>query len=235
MDMPIARSAAPIGAPPGERRVVLFDFDGVLFRGDAFARLLRGRYARVGWLAAWLLLASPLLLLMAASARGRGQASRWIVAWGLWGLDERRYQELATGFGRTLARDARNFQRDALAALNRHRHAGDRVLVVTGCEHILARAILDELGLPMIELVASRVAPGRFGLRVVVRNIGREKPRQLAGLGITAPWALTYSDSAADLPMLAAAQAAVLVNARSKLARRVERALGREVQRVDWY
>ena len=234
MDMPVAMGTAPGEAPTGERRVVLFDFDGVLFRRDAFARLLRRRYARAGWPLAWLLLASPLLLI-AMSARGRRRAVRWIIAGGLLGLDERRYRALASGFGRALARDARNFRRDALAALNRHRHAGDRVLVVTGCEETLARAILDELGLAMVELVASRVAPGRFGLRVAVRNTGREKPRQLAALGIAAPWALAYSDSAADLPMLAAAQAPVLVNARPKLARRVERALSRDVQRVDWY
>ncbi len=234
MDMPVAAGTAPAEAPPGERRVVLFDFDGVLFRRDAFACLLRQRYVRAGWPLACLLLSSPLLLLMATSARGRRRAVRWIIAWGLLGLDQQRYRDLASGFGRALARDARNFRRSALVALNRHRHAGDRVLVVTGCEETLARAILDELGLAMVELVASRVTPGRFGLRVAMRNTGREKPRQLAGLGIAAPWALAYSDSAADLPMLAAAQAAVLVNARPKLARRVERALGREVQRVDW-
>jgi hypothetical protein len=30
-------------------RVVLFDFDGVLFRGDAYARVMRARDVRDGW------------------------------------------------------------------------------------------------------------------------------------------------------------------------------------------
>ncbi len=96
------------------------------------------------------------------------------------GLDEATYRDGAGELGRAIAYDARNISGAAFAALKAHREWGDRVLVVTGCEETLARAMFDELGLVSIELVASRVGQGGFGLRVVVRNVGREKIRQLA-------------------------------------------------------
>jgi phosphatidylglycerophosphatase C len=45
---------------------------------------------------------------------------------------------------------------------------------------------------------------------------------------------VAYSDSSQDLPMLARAGEAVLVNATPKLCKRVEKALGRSVTRVEW-
>jgi phosphatidylglycerophosphatase C len=55
----------------------------------------------------------------------------------------------------------------------------------------------------------------------------------LARHGIEA-WQVAYSDSSQDLPMLALAGEAVLVNATPKLCKRVEKALGRSVTRVEW-
>jgi phosphatidylglycerophosphatase C len=45
---------------------------------------------------------------------------------------------------------------------------------------------------------------------------------------------VAYSDSSQDLPMLALAAEAVLVNATPKLCKRVEKALGRSVTRAEW-
>ena len=190
--------------------LVLFDFDGVLVRGDAFTLLMRHHYARSWWRALPLLVLAPILLPMCVSRSGRAAVVKFVVQVALFGLSERRYRALAEGFGGDLARDSRHFSPMALNALNAHRHAGDRVLVVTACEECLARAILDGLGLGTIELVASQLAAAPTGLRVAVRNRGIQKAHQLARRGIRPPWDVAYSDSLEDLPILAAARSAVL-------------------------
>ncbi|GAA0716058.1 haloacid dehalogenase-like hydrolase [Dokdonella soli] len=218
----------------GKPRVVLFDFDGVLVRGDAFTRFMRDRYAHAWWRAVLVLPLWPLLALLATTPRGRRTAARVLVRWALCGVGESCYRELAETFGRALARDARNLSREALAALNAHRHAGDRIFVATACEEILARAILDELGLAAIELVASRLVPGRLGMRIALHNRGVEKANQLARRGVRPPWDIVYSDSLDDLPILAAARSAVLVNPSRHLLARVSARLGQRVSIVEW-
>lgn len=119
--------------------------------------------------------------------------------------------------------------------MRQHVVAGDRVIIVTGCEETLVRAIFDAVGLHGLELVASRLQDGRLGMRKAVHNIGSNKPMQLAAHGIGESWDLAYSDSSKDIPMLKRAREAVLVNADADTIQRVERALGRSVRRVDWF
>jgi phosphatidylglycerophosphatase C len=218
----------------GAQSVVLFDFDGVLFKGDAFTALMRHHCTRAWWR---VVLASPLLLVTLPFLwlrRTRSGAVRFIVRLALLGFSLSRYRTLAQDFGRTLARDARHFSRQSLAALNAHRHAGARVIVVSGCEETLARTILDELGLGQIELVASRLAEGRFGVRVAVRNVGVEKAHQLGRRGVRPPWDVAYSDSLADLPILAAARSAFLVNPDRQMLARVSPRLKGRLSIVEW-
>jgi len=225
-------AAATRSAPT--RRVVLFDFDGVIVRGDAFTKFMRERYARAWWRLAVLLPLLPVVALPALTRRGRRWLLRAAMTWAFVGVDVPRYRTMAQAFGRRLARDARNVFGPACTALKRHHLDGDRVLVVTGCEDVLARAILDELGFVDIELVASRLEQGRFGLRVALHNIRIEKARQLALRGIRPPWDVVYSDSLHDLPILAAARSAVLVNPDRVTLARVSARLGRRLSVVEW-
>ncbi len=213
-------------------RVVLFDFDGVLIHGDSFYLFMRDRYARAWWRKALALLALPWLLLCLPFSRRR--AIRTLVHIGLCGVGEQRYREIATRFGAALVRRPRQFCRDGLQQLRRHQAAGDRVLVVTGCEETLARSVLAELGLDGLEVVASSLQSGWSGMRMQHHNVGRRKPEALAALGIRAS-AVAYSDSSQDIPMLKMTADPVLVNAVPAICKRVEKALGRSVRRVEWY
>lgn len=222
-------------SPPRDaRRVVLFDFDGVIVRGDSFARFLSAHYRRSWWRAALLLPAAPLLGAAALTRGGRRLALRAVVNWALVGVDAPRYRELAQAFGRAFARDTRNVVRAACSALGAHRHAGDRVVVVTGCEETLARAILDELGFGDVELLGSQLRPGRLGMRIALHNIRFRKAQRLARHGIRPPWDLLYSDSHHDLPILAAARSAVLVNPDRRTLARVSTRLGKRLSVVEW-
>ena len=215
--------------------VVLFDFDGVLYRGDSFSALMREHLRRQWWRVA---LAAPLLLLVAPFAawrRTRRRALRFVVHLAFLGIAEARYRQMAQEFGRSLGADAARFIEDGLHAIKRHVASGARVVVISGCEETLLRAILDELGLRDIELIASRLVGGRFGMRVGVHTFGPEKVRQLAQRGIHPPWDVAYSDSSTDAPMLVAARSSVLVNAKRATRERLARRLGREPdQHVHW-
>lgn len=212
--------------------MVLFDFDGVLIHGDAFGLFLRERYRRAPWRQLLLLSALPWLLL------------GWLVSWrwpvrslvhlGLLGVGERRYAAAAATFAAQLARRPRLFSRDAILALRRHQAAGDRVIVVTGCEHTLVAAILAELGLTVPEVLASQLRPSWLGMRVQRHNVGQRKLQSLAEHGV-ASWRIAYSDSSLDIPMLKPAAEAVLVNGTPAVCRRVEKALGRSITRVEWF
>jgi phosphatidylglycerophosphatase C len=223
--------------PPGidarvAPRIVLFDFDGVLSHGDAFHRFIRERYRRSLWRTPLAVLALPWLLALLLVRRRLPR--RTLVHIALLGLGERRYRVAAERFADHLARRPRQFLRDGLLALRRHHAAGERVIVVTGCEQVLVSRMLAQLGLPALEIVASQLRPGWFGMRLKQHNLGARKVERLRALGLTT-WDLAYSDSDHDVPMLRPARDAVLVNATPTQCKKVERALGRAATRVEWY
>ncbi len=214
-------------------RVVLFDFDGVLVRGDSFGAFLGARVRRQPWRVL------PLLVLLPAAPlalyrRGRRVLLRAAVHMLLLGTSLARYRALAESHARVRALRRGCFLRDAVSALRCHALRGDRVVVVTACEEHLARALLAAVRLEGVELVASRLRVGWLGVAPAVHNAGNEKLRQLAQRGFAAPYACAYSDAAADLPMLLAAERAVLVNPDAALRVRMRPLLGERYAEVEW-
>lgn len=227
--------SAAVAAASGNARVVLFDFDGVIARGDSFSAFLRWHLRR-SW---WRLLACLLLLPMLAPSwlvrRLRMRVLGVLVRAALLGVDSARFEQLLDAFVIEWVGRPRVFIRGGIRELRRHMQAGDRVIVVSGCEVRLLRRIFDAIGLRNIELIGSRLQEGRMGMCKLVHNVGRTKPRQLAAHGIESPWDIAYSDSAQDIPMLKGAREPVLVNANVEIVRRVERALGLAPRRVEFF
>lgn len=213
-------------------RVVLFDFDGVLIYADSFGLFMRDRYRRSLLRKLLVLPTLPWLLL------GLMVSWRWpvrtLVHVGLLGVSEPRYTAAAKSFAAQLVRRPKLFSRDGLLALRRHQAAGDRVIVVTGCEYTLVCGILQELGLTDIEILGSQLRPSWLGMRVKSHNVGKRKLQQLASRGLQA-WRVAYTDSSHDIPMLKPAAEAVLVNGTPKLCKKIEKALGRSVTCVEWF
>ncbi len=212
-------------------RVVLFDFDGVLIHGDAFYLFIRDRYSSSLWRRLLALWSTPLLLPLLPFSRRL--PVRVLVRIALLGLGEQRYRLAAHAFAASLARRSRHFSRDGLRNLRQHQMRGDRVIVVTGCEHTLVSSILRELGLDNLEVLASTLRPGRFGMRPLRHNVGPRKVQALAEHGVST-WHVAYGDSMYDVAMLKPAAEAVLVNGTPALCKKVEKALGRAVSRVEW-
>ncbi|MDE2087178.1 MAG: haloacid dehalogenase-like hydrolase [Xanthomonadaceae bacterium] len=224
-------SPAAAGDDAALPRVALFDFDGVLLHGDAFGLFIRSRYRRA-WLRKLLVVPClPWLLLMLPFSRRL--VSRTLVHVALFGTGEARYRAQAQAFATELVQHSRRFNRDALRQLRRHQQAGDRVIVVTGCEHALVGGILEQLGLGDVELLASRLRATGLGMRTGFHNVGANKLKALAAHGVGA-WNVAYTDSLADVPMLKPAAEPVLVNGTPKLCKRMDAALGRVVGRVEW-
>lgn len=215
-------------------RVVLFDFDGTLIHGDAFGMFMRAHFRRAWWRVLPVLLLSPVLLAMSITRGGRRIATRALVRIALLGMGETRYRKLAETFGRGLARDTRLFSRMGIAALRQYRARRDRVLIVTACEEALAAAILDELGLGEVELLASKLVKAPVGMRAQIHNIGVQKAHQLARIGIRPPWDIAISDSLVDLPLLAAAREAILVNPDRRMLKRASARLGKRLTIAEW-
>lgn len=232
--------AATTVATPGEptiidakvSRVVLFDFDGVLIHADSFGLFMRDRYKR-SLLRKLLVLPTVPWLLLGLMVSWRWPV-RTLVHIGLLGVSEPRYAAAASAFAAQLVRRPKLFCRDGLLALRRHQAAGDRVVVVTGCEYTLVSSILQELGLTDIEVLASQLRPSWLGMRVKSHNVGKRKLQALASHGLQA-WRVAYSDSSQDIPMLKLAAEAVLVNGTPKRCKKIEKALGRSVKRVEWF
>ena len=233
-DMAI-ESPAEDPAASAAARVVLFDFDGVIVRGDSFTAFMRWHLRRSWWRLALCILLLPLLAPFCLVKRLRIRILGVFVRIALLGIDNERFERLLDVFVVDWVGRPRIFIRAGIRELRRHMQAGDRVIVVSGCEERLLRRIFDAIGLTGIELIGSRLREGRLGLRKDVHNVGRTKPQQLAAYGIEPPWDVAYSDSAHDIPMLKAAREAVLVNASVETVRRVERALNVAPRRVDWF
>jgi phosphatidylglycerophosphatase C len=64
--------------------------------------------------------------------------------------------------------------------------------------------------------------------------VGQRKVQSLAEHGVGA-WQVAYGDSMHDVAMLKLAAEAVLVNGTPALCKKVEKALGRAVARVEWF
>ncbi|KAG0923255.1 hypothetical protein G6F32_014340 [Rhizopus arrhizus] len=99
----------------------------------------------------------------------------------------------------------------ALEVFAAHRAKGDRVVVATGAPPALARAILAFVALQAVPVIGTEVGPRLGGVGPPRRCHNEEKMRMLRERGY-GDIDIAYSDSTADLPLLLAARAPVVVN-----------------------
>lgn len=193
---------------PKHKQSVVFDLDGVIARNDTMAVLvtrrlrssLRQSLLGIGPGVAWYAL------------RGFGPArvrlSRTLGGVALLGLTADEYAALAAETGTELGNDPSWTIAEGKAAITRHLDAGDSVVVTTGTEQILARAFLDAIGLPGVELIATTLRFEGDHPHYANHNLGAQKVHNLAGRPID----LFYTDSDLDLPVAELAARTVLVN-----------------------
>jgi phosphatidylglycerophosphatase C len=221
-------------APGSSAPVVLFDFDGVLIRGDSYEHFIRrelqGSRPRLAMLLPVIAVAIPML--KATALRRHGQ--RLMVRFAFLGWSASRFEASAGRFGRQLAVDRSLVMGDAVVALRHHLSDGARVVVTTQSAGAVVRAVLNEWGLETVELVASTPTLGKLGMRSAMHVHGAEKVRALAALGVRPPWEVAYSDSLSDVPLLAGAKHPVLVTADARVRAKAREILGPRLSVVTW-
>lgn len=199
--------------PGADARLVVFDFDHTLYDGDSgshlFAWLIRRNPLRL--LAALLLtpVLGPLVALLPTRRHGIS-GYVWIATFGLKGVRE--FDRVIDAYVLAHQADLRaRLLPHALEVFAGHRRAGDRVVVATGAPPELARAILAFVAHEDVPVVGSLIGPRLGGVGAVRHCHNEEKMRMLRELGY-GDIAIAYSDSTADLPLLKAARAPVVVN-----------------------
>lgn len=204
-------------AYPGSRAgapLVVFDFDHTLYDGDSGGHLFRWLIVRDWWRIVLALLIAPVFGPMVAFLPTRRVGISGFVWAGTVGLHRRddldieidRYVEIHH------AQLKSRLLPIALVVLHRHREAGDQVVIGTGAPPELARAILAFVAQEDLPVVGTLVGPRLGGIGAKRHCHAEMKMTMLREAGFTAPVAVAYSDSSADLPLLLAAEKPVVVN-----------------------
>ncbi len=212
-DAPVVAQLLRPAAAPATGATIVFDFDHTLYDGDSGTHLFRWLIRRSGWRTALALLAAPVLGPMIACLPTR----RWGISGFVWigtvGLHSRgSLDRLIDQYVATHADEIRpRLLPVALEVLHAHREAGDRVVIATGAPPELARAILAFVAHEAVPVIGTLVGP-KLGAVVATRHChAEEKMRMLRERGY-GDIDIAYSDSAADMPLLKAAKAPVVVN-----------------------
>ncbi|MEY2893909.1 MAG: hypothetical protein RJA98_3817 [Pseudomonadota bacterium] len=198
--------------PPATGRIVAFDFDGTLTRGDSLLPFL-WRHLGAGGLARALLLSSPWLAAFALRLIDNERAKTHLLRAALAGRSLVEVEAWAD----TFARDHLPGQWTpwALARLRAHQAAGDCCVMVSASPDVYLRAAARSLGIPVLLCTELEIdAQGRLTGRMHSRNChGAEKVNRLREwLGARAPADgqplvdEAYGNSSGDHAMLNAAR-----------------------------
>lgn len=218
---------------PDAPRRVQFDFDGVLVRRDSTAtfilRELRRRPARLA------LAVGPAVayLVTRPAPRLQGHLARLLLRLTMHRMDLDQVRASLSSLAREMAHDERVVVQPALDAVREALARGDHVLVNSASFEDFLTPFLAAHGLDP-EIVGSTLRATSGGTVMARHNHGREKVRSAAALGWTAPNDIVVSDSVSDLPLLATARTAVLVDVAPRTARRVRRNTTAKVELVRW-
>ena len=221
--------------PQPDAPVVVFDFDHTLYDGDSFGHVLRWLLKRNPLRTVAALAATPLLGPMVAflPTRRRGISGYvWIGTFGLHG--RRSFDALLDLYVATHQQEIRQrLLPVALDVLREHRRRGDCVVIATGAPPELARAILAFVTHQDVPVIGTAVGP-RFGAMGARRHChNEEKVRMLHERGY-GEVAVAYSDSSADLPLLQAARAPVVVNPKAGRVEMFRRVLPPGTPILNW-
>lgn len=209
------------------QRTVIFDLDRTLINCDSFAACLNSLLLRNWWRVGSVVAASPVLLPLWASAMTRPVALRGLLWCATVGLTGEEFVSHLSARGKSLAADAEaTVHHGGLQALKKHQQSGDRVVIVTGSSCDLAAVFCADLGLDDVVLVGSTFRACAGGWIIDEHCTGARKVAMLAAAGLTPPWAVVYTDSASDLPLLRLAERRCVVNASRRAVRVLTRALG---------
>ncbi len=211
-----------------DRRFAFFDLDHTLLPYDTQALFCNFILRREGWRRLWLLLFLPCVPLAAMGLLSLRTMKRLFLGY-LRGMSRDQLEARVAEFLESDFSSA--LYPDLVAEIARHREEGRILVLNSASPEFYLRGIAKQLGFD--EFFGTRVIlSDRFPLVPEIQgpnNKHGEKIRAMRSAGLVAadvsvlPDSCSYSDSAADLPLLEFAGEAVLIHPSAKLA-----AIGRE-------
>ena len=212
---------------------IVFDLDGTLLDGDSASVWMIGRIRKSIWRTAIAIAGLPFafpLTLYAPSRRVGGSIFLWIATVGLTEL------ELRSSFGSFAANASKGkgvaWRTAGVAELERHSRNGATVLIATAAPTWLAESLAETLPL-RVPVVGSSLTRFMGGWIANYHCRHEAKCDAIRRAGYGERWAVAYSDSADDGPLLARATTAFLVNASRRNTGRLAR-LRVHVEQVVW-
>jgi HAD superfamily hydrolase (TIGR01490 family) len=215
----------------GDNRLAVFDLDGTLTRRDTFAPYLRG------WLARHPGRRRPIPILVAigryfTAGRDRGRLKSDLIRACMGGASRHEVQEWTDAF--VAALDGPELCPGALAAIARHRAAGDRLVLLSASVDLYVAAIGKRFGFE--ETICTGIAwlgDRLDGALTTPNRRGVEKKRCIEDLRHRFPGAAitAYGNATSDLAHLAAVEHPMLVNGSPSVRRKAAR-IG--VPAADW-
>lgn len=214
---------------------IVFDLDGTLLDGDSATAWMIGRIRSSWSRTAIAIAAAPLAGLLMTQSRTR----RWGASIGLWiasaGQNE---DDLRASFGAFADGINRGegpiaWRAAGLKALRGHIEREESVIIATAAPAWLAEKLIEGLNLPTIAVIGSTLGPWLGGWIGIRHCRHQAKCDALAASGHGRQWAVAYSDSADDLPLLALADRACLVNGSDLTLARFAKA-GVAVEAISW-
>lgn len=231
---PVSHETHP--GSPEDAPLVVFDFDHTLYDGDSGAHLFRWLVMRDWWRIVLALLIAPVFGPMVALLPTRRVGISGFVWAGTVGLHRRR--DLDVEIDRYVQTHTAQLKARllpvALEVLHRHHVAGDQLVIATGAPPELARAILGFVAHQDMPVVGTLVGPRLGGIIAICHCHAEMKMTMLRAAGFTAPVAIAYSDSSADLPLLKTAQQPVVVNPKHSQVDMFRRVLPANTPILNW-
>lgn len=212
--------------------VALFDLDGTITRHDTLGPYVGGYLARHPWRALGLPLVVPTVARFAAGSADEGALKSAFIRHTLGGSTRGALEDWTTHFIKALV--PRGLFADALTRIEAHRVAGDHLVLLSASTDLYVPKVGEALGFGRVICTGLTWADERLvGTLSTPNRRGEEKVRCLARLREQYPQVpvVAYGNTSEDLPHLAQAERAQLVNGSAR-ARAEAQALG--IECVDW-
>jgi len=187
--------------------IVAFDLDGTLVRGSSFGQFVRLLICASPWRMLIAVLVAPAAAVLAVLPRTRVRMLTAFVWLASVGRTEAELRRRASTFARRHAGPGSGNRIDiALARLEVHQRAGDRVVVVTAAVEPVASEVVRALGISGVDVAAPRLHAICGGWIPETDRRGIGKLARLRAAGLVLPIEHAYTDSVHDLPLLLAAR-----------------------------
>jgi phosphatidylglycerophosphatase C len=124
---------------------------------------------------------------------------------------------------------------DGVEELRQHQKNGAEVIILSGCPHWLLHGVAKHIGLIGCKIIGSEQSSKNYALLLKNHCYRENKIKMAREAGATeVEWAIGYSDSLADIPMLRSCHRKVLINVSSRTMSKFRKNLVEPIECRAW-